>query len=421
MRLESALYASSAGLEAHGDAMSVIGDNVSNANTTAFKSGVVQFADLLAEGPEERKSSAKEVVGNGVIVSQVRQDHQAGAVEVTGRSLDVALDGEGFFIVGGAADPSFTRAGSFIIDEAGLLSTAAGKNVLGFVEGSNTLQTIDMLSLNVSGTPSSLITISGNLGSQFPITDLPGAPATFQEIGANANFVTSASAFDTLGIGHDVTVAFYKTGATQWTARAFIDGGDVTGGTAGVPLQLGADAVLNFNTSGIIEDANLATAQITATPAYANGAAQGAFTMDLSSFTQFGGTSVTSTITQDGQGTGDIADYEINADGQIFAQLSSGAKQLIGTLAVANFNNEEGLVRVGSSLFVDSDRSGDAIIGTAGTAGVGEIEGGALELSNVDLADQFVDLVIYQRGYSASSQIFQATGDIMRDTINLIR
>lgn len=402
--------------------MPVIGDNVSNANTVAYKAGEVQFSDLLAEGAGGHNSSARPVSGSGLEVSQVRQNHGAGAVEVTGRSLDVAIDGEGFFVVGDATDPTYTRAGSFIIDEAGLLSTAGGQNILGFSStDSANLATIDMLSLNVSGTPSSLINIAGNLGSQIPTTTPPDSPATFQEVGANASFVSSAQAFDSLGVGHDVTVAFYKTDANTWLARAYLDGGEITGGTEGIPVQLGADATLSFDTSGVILEASQAAAQISATPSYANGAAQGDFTIDLSDFTQFGGTSITSTITQDGQGTGDIADYEITPQGEIYAQLSSGARQLLGVLGMANFNNEEGLLRVGGSLYVDSEKSGDAVIGTAGAAGVGELEGGALELSNVDLADQFVDLVIYQRGYSASSQIFSTTGDIIRDTINLIR
>jgi flagellar hook protein FlgE len=126
-------------------------------------------------------------------------------------------------------------------------------------------------------------------------------------------------------------------------------------------------------------------------------------------------------IAQDGQAAGEIEGYEIGGDGKVFARLSSGASSVIATLGVANFNNVEGLTRVGGSLFDATVRSGEAGLSVAGQGGAGSLQVGALERSNVDLADQFVDLVIYQRGYSASSQIFSSAGDMLRDTIALIR
>ncbi|NBW39584.1 flagellar hook protein FlgE [bacterium] len=421
MRLESALFSSSSGLEAHGSAMAVIGDNVSNANTTAYKAGIVQFSDLLSEGADGRNSSALPVSGSGVEVDQVRQDHTSGGVEITGRPLDVTIEGEGFFVVGDTTNPQYTRAGSFIIDENGLLSTAGGQNVLGFTGDTTTLQTIDMLGVDLSGSPTSTVTIKGNVSSQSGVVAQPAAPATFQEIGENAAFVNTVTVFDSLGESHDITLGFFKEGPNRWSVGAFIDGGDVNGGTAGTPVRLGQITPLNFDLNGEISEADVATAQIVAAPAYANGAAAGNITMNLAQFSQYASNSTISSIVQDGQASGDIEGYEISATGQISARLSSGGTTVLSTLGIANFNNEEGLTRVGGSLFDATQRSGEASVSAAGQGGVGDLQSGALELSNVDLADQFVDLVIYQRGYSASSQVFSSAGDMLRDTIALIR
>lgn len=421
MRLESALFSSSSGLEAHGNAMAVIGDNVSNANTTAFKAGIVQFSDLLSEGADGRNSSALPVSGSGVEVDQVRQDHSSGGFDYTGRPLDVSIDGEGFFVVGDPQAPQYTRAGNFIIDENGLLSTSGGKPVLGFADDATQLQAIDMRGVEVTGTPTSTMTITGNLSSQAPLVAQPAAPATFQEVGTSAAFVNSITVFDSLGESHDVTLGFFKEGANSWSVGAFIDGSEVTGGTAGTPVRLGQTVPLAFGPDGQLTEASVATAQIVASPAFANGAAAGNITIDLSQFSQFASNSTVSSITQDGQAAGEIEGYEIGGDGRVFARLSSGASPVIATLGVANFNNVEGLTRVGGSLFDATARSGNAGLSTAGQSGTGSLQVGALERSNVDLADQFVDLVIYQRGYSASSQIFSSAGDMLRDTIALIR
>ncbi len=421
MPLESAVYASQTGLQAHGTAMSVIGDNVSNANTIAFKAGGVKFSDILGDGLEEgNSSSATPVTGDGVVAADVLIDHSVGATEVTGRSLDVVIDGEGYFSVGDATNPIYTRAGNFLIDENGLLASSTGQNILGFTGTGTTLGTIDMLNLDVSGTPSSEINVSGNLNSGEAITTVPAGPATFAEIGAAANFVSNVTSYDSLGGDHNILVGFFKTAANSWTAQAYIDGAEV-GQEAGIPVQVGADTVLTFETTGQISAANAAAAVITATPAYSGGPAAGNFTIDLSRYTQFAGNSLTSAITQDGQGTGDISDYRLGADGSINAVLTNGTEVLVGSLPIANFNNKEGLVRVGNASYQETQASGTASFDAAGVGGRGSVSTGVLELSNVDLAKEFSDMVIFQRGYSASSQVLSQAIDMIRETISLIR
>lgn len=417
MRLESALFSSTHGLNAHGDAMAVVGDNVSNANTTAYKASEARFSEILSEGFEGSKSDASPVSGNGVEVSAVHQDTAPGVIEFTNRPLDTAIDGDGYFLVGDPEAPSYSRNGNFIVDENGLLSMADGTNVLGFTGTGTEIGTLDMVNIATAGTVSSEITINGNLNATDDVTEVPDAPATFSEIGQAANFVTSVTAYDSLGSGHDISLAFFKTEANTWTAQAYIDGGEV-GGVEGVPVQVGANTVLNFGPNGQLAEAN---AVVTGTPAYGNGAEAGNFTIDLNSFTQFSGISLTSAINQDGEGAGSIAEYEVRQDGSIFALLTSGSEALVGRLPLADFNNPQGLARSSGGIYSETNASGEATIGDAGGNGFGQIQGGSLERSNVDLANEFTDIVIYQRGYQASSQVFSTTGDMLRDTINLIR
>ncbi|MCB0320057.1 MAG: flagellar hook-basal body complex protein, partial [Bdellovibrionales bacterium] len=378
MRLESALYSSASGLDAHGDAISVIGDNVSNANTIAYKSGNVRFSDLLAEGPEEGSSTAEPVIGAGVEVAQVRQNHSSGVIESTGRALDLAIDGEGYLAVGDPSAPTYTRAGTLIIDDKGLLATASGHHVLGFT-GIDTasIGTIDMLNIDTSGNPSSLIALAGNLNSTLSETTVVTDPATFNEVGSNASFTNSITAYDSLGDSHEVLVAFYRTEPNHWTVQAYIDGGEVQG-EPGIPVQLGEDVELVFNGDGSLADESLNSAKIVATPQYSNGAIPGAFDLTFDRFTQFAGSNFTTVITQDGEGTGDIKGYDIQQDGSIVALLSSGTEVKVGTLPLSNFNNDEGLVRTGNALFTQSEVSGDPAVGIAGTEGFGTIQSRAL-------------------------------------------
>jgi len=419
MRLESALFSSSEGLNAHGQAISVVGDNIANSNTVGYKASRVEFGELLSEGSEGRNSTAGDNVGNGVKVEQVRQIHDVGAVEFTGKPLDVAIAGQGFFVVGDPAAPEFARGGNFSIDSDGLLATASGKPVLGFDGEGNQLGVIDMVDLELGGEATVEGAISGNLNSQSPITDeVPNNPASFNELNDQSSFVSTVQVFDSLGVSHTLTVAFSKTEANTWTAQGYVDGATV-GQDAGIPVQVTDNLELNFEGDGSLPEN--AEALLIADIAFEGGANPGQMSIDLSGFSQFAGGSVLNSYQQDGQGAGAIENYEIRSDGSIFALLGGGSQALIGRLPLAHFDNPEGLDRTGSGLFVQTEASGEAIVDIAGTGARGILEGGALESSTVDQAKEFVDLVLYQRGYQASSRIFSAAGDMLRDTIQLVR
>ncbi len=421
MRIESAFYTSGSGLTAHGQAISVVGDNISNTSTVAYKVQRVSFSDLWAEGPEARQTSATEPTGAGVSVTKVQQVFDTGVLDFTGRNLDVAIEGNGFFAVGETSNPEYTRAGNFIIDENGYLSNSQGQNVIGYTGDGTTLGQIDMLSLDLSGSPTTASIVTGNLNSTEEVIGVEVTnPLDYQDIGQNSNFVNNFTAYDSLGVGHEVTLAYTKMGTNTWAVQAFMDSGDL-GGTAGIPQQIGNTATLAFGQTGFIAEDDFGDAVITANPQYSTGSAPGFFSVDLSGFTQFGATTNIKSLSQDGEATGDVDTYEFRGDGRVMAILTGGTEVQIGQVPIAVFSNVEGLARSGSGLYTSTDISGDAQFGTAGTTIYGELQGGALERSNVDIGNQFVDLVVLQRGYQANSQVFSSTNDIVRDTINLLR
>jgi len=421
MRIESALYSGKAGLMAHGQAISVIGDNIANSNTTGFKSSRVEFADLLSEGLEGRQSTTLAPVGSGVAVNAVRQMFEGGLIEPTGRQLDAGIDGEGFFMCGDVTNPYYSRAGNFFINSEGLLVNSDGETVLGLLPGGTALSTINMYAAGTaSGVATSMAKLVGNLDAQSSATAVSANPQSFNEIARLASYVTGFSVYDSLGQMHNVTLAFFKTGANAWTAQAYMDGADV-GGMAGVPVQIGGNAALTFTSAGTIDPASAAAAVITAAPNYSNGAAAGNFAINLASFTQYAAPSSLASVTQDGKGVGNVKGYEIQSDGRILAIMDSGTTQTIATIQLANFGNKDGLDRVGNTMFRADETAGERVTGSPGTGALGKLVGGALERSTVDIASQFVELVLYQRGYQANSQTFSVASDMIRETIQLMR
>lgn len=421
MRLETALIAGSQGIAVHGQAISVIGDNISNANTTAFKGSTVQFSDLLSDREQIGENGNIAPAGNGVQIQEVRTDFATGNFESTGRPLDVAIDGEGFFIVGDATDPRYTRAGNFSVNTSGVLVDANGNNVLGYPAGSTTLGSLSLNSVKVSGGATTAAAISGNLSSAAANGTVPTNPTTFSQLNSAAATSSTFTAYDSLGAAHSIAVYYFKTDTNKWTAQAYIDGGDV-GSTKGTPVKVGADATLTFNTSGQIETANQTAATIqNVAPAYSNGAAAGAFSINLGGFTQYASQSAIASNSQDGVAAGSINGYEIDTGGKVEAVFDNGTRQTLGTIQLASFTNKDGLERQGSSTYKAPAEAGKVLTGNPHSAGFGQIREGVIEQSNVDLSGQFVTLVVLQRGYQANSQTINAANQLLRDTLGLVR
>ncbi len=420
MRLESAINTSREGITAHGQAIAVVGDNISNASTPAFKRGRAEFADIMGEIADSRNAETRTGAGDGAFIRRTRLNFEAGAVDYTGRSLDVALTGNGFFLVGDPAAPMLTRLGNFQIAADGALQTAAGEPVLGY-QGADVAQLvpINMEQVNIQAVATTTLELFGNIDASLPVTTPPPAGSTFADINNAATFVASQSVYDSLGERHDVTVCFFKNSANQWTVQSYVNGSE-TGAGENVPVQVG-QVVLNFNSNGQIDDAAAPTANIQGTINWSNGAAASNLTIDLQAFTQYAGGSRVTNSTQDGRGGGEILAYDIDSAGGIFALLASGDRAQVGTLPVAVVQNVDGLKRQGGALFATSAESGALQIGLAGQGGSGQLAPNSLESSNVDIANQFVELVIYQRGYQANSQVLSAASEMLKGTIALIR
>ena len=420
MRLESAFRASREGLTAHGQAISVIGDNIANVNTTAFKRQRAEFSSLLSEKVDDRGAEVVAGVGDGVAIGRVRINFDTGPALATGRGLDVAINGIGFFLVGDPNAPTLTRAGNFQMNEEGLLVTSEGLPVLGYSGIDNeVLGPINLLDLDAEPLPTTIMQVFGNLEAASTLTVPPANPVTFQDISGAANFVATQSMYDSAGERHEVQLAFFKTEVNQWNVQAYINGADV-GQEVNQPVFLG-EATLAFNQFGQIPEENAAQAVLNLNPAWGNGAAQNPFSIVLGEFTQFAGGSRVTNVTQDGKGTGDVVSFEVDDNGAIFGLLDNGLSLQAGSLALGLVTSTEGLAREGANYYRVTAGAGELEVERARVGGRGAIQGGAIESSNVDLPEQFSDMIIIQRGYQANSQVLSAASDLIKSTIAMIR
>lgn len=416
MRLESSLYSSQQGIMAHGQAISVLSDNISNVSTTGFKRSVVSFGDIVAEGYDGRQSTADAVAGNGVAVERVRPIHEGGTIEFTGRNLDLAIEGSGFFVSGTTTQQFFSRAGDFAINKEGELVNSAGQTVLGFPLGSTELGVLNLYNVQIDANPTTEVSLAGNLDSRTEVGVVPNNPTSFRQLSEGSSYLANIEAIDSLGASHDLVVSYTKTDANTWVAQLYIDGEDV-GGEAGVPTQIGANLTLNFNSNGQIEG----TPALTGNIPYVGGAAAGNLTIGLSGFGQLAGMSEVKSIVSNGEGTGSVKSFAVEADGSVVAQLNSGRTATVGTLALAEFRNVDGLERQGKALFAAGELAGDPEYRRPGESGSGSIAGGALELSTVDLGTELVNLVLYQKGFQANTKAFQAGEEMISQGMNLKR
>jgi flagellar hook protein FlgE len=421
--MSSSFSASLAGLNANQQKLSVIGNNLANLNTVGFKASNVNFADLVSQsigGPSANPMQ----IGLGVTVGQIRPNFTQGSIDKTGVPTDVAIQGSGFFIIGEGANRSYSRAGDFNFNEEGMLVTSTGLPVMGYT-------TVDPVTgeIGASGPPTSIIAPPGVLrapvatSSMSTITNLNAAAAV------GDTYTSPVEIFDSLGISHVATTTFTKTAPGTWSYSMTVPGAEVTGGTAGVPFQI-STGTFGFDNVGELSSVNGgAVGDIAITgPTWANGAAATAITWDIVnpngdvSFTGYGAPSATAAVSQNGSQSGSPSSLiVIDQEGNLVASFGMGQTVTIGKLALATFNNPAGLVKMGSNLFSESQASGQPVVGTPGTGSRGTLIGSALENSNVDIAHEFTQMILAQRGYQASSKGITVADELLVDTLNLKR
>lgn len=387
------LFSGISGLKAHQTMLDVTGNNIANVNTTGFKASQTQFQDTLSQVMQNAGAPQPGVggtnpaqVGLGVQVAGITTNFQQGAAQLTNRSTDMMISGDGFFMVRSGNETMYTRSGSFNFDATGQLVGPGGSLVQGWTAAAD--GTID------ENAPLSNLAL--------PIATVMGAAAT-----ANAQFKGNlpsdvavgtvlnrqVDVYDGQGNVQQLTLAFERT-AAGWT---------VTGNRAGAT----ATENLTFNANGQPTSPGILTV--------------GGVAVDLSTITGYAGLNSVESAGQDGRAAGTLQSFQITADGTLVGAFSNGMKMNVGRVALATFANPGGLEKGGDSLYRTSVNTGDAQVGSAGTGGRGTLTGGALEMSNVDLSAEFTNLIIAQRGFQANSRVITTSDELLQELVNLKR
>jgi flagellar hook protein FlgE len=404
--------------------LSVIGNNLANINTVGYKSSTVTFMDLMSQTMSGSSYNPAQV-GLGVTTGSISPVFSQGAIENTKEPTNVAIQGGGFFVVknnGGAQ--SYTRAGNFSFNSDGKLVTPDGQFVQGFT--------------SLDPTTGNIVTT----GSATDITIPPGvlrAPKATTQIRTNTNLDSSAAVgathtaavqiYDSLGKSHVATILYTKTAANTWSYEVTVPNTEATGtaGTTAGTVRIGATGSLTFSGAGVLT-APIVDATLAGPTTWANGATVSPITWDLidattstPNITSYAAASSNSSISQNGSAAGQVDNVSVAADGTIMATLGAGQQVPIAQLAMAQFNNPKGLLKLGSSRYGESQAAGIANIGVAGTGGRGTLVGSALEGSNVDIAQEFTQMILAQRGYQANSKTITVSDELLVDTLALKR
>jgi flagellar hook protein FlgE len=411
------------GLNANGAYLSVIGNNLANINTVGFKASSVTFQDLVSQTVGGSSVNPMQV-GLGVTTGAISPVFSQGAIENTREATNVAIQGNGFFVVRGSGGNSYTRAGNFTFNSEGKLVTPDGQFVQGYTQINATTGAIVTTGQTADITvPPGVLRAPQATSSFFTQANLSSAAAT------GDTHTTAVQIYDSLGAPHVATITYTKQAAAgTWNYAVTVPGADITGGTAGTPFSVGTGSVV-FNASGVLTTVNgAAAADVTiTTPTWRNGAAASSLRWDLvdangaASLTGYVADSTNSSISQNGSAPGQIDNISIAADGTIMATFGAGQTVAIAQLALATFNNPKGLLKLGSSRYGESQAAGIANVGVAGAGGRGTLIGSALEGSNVDIAQEFTNMILAQRGYQANSKTITVSDELLVETLALKR
>jgi flagellar hook protein FlgE len=410
------LLAGLSGLRSHQVRMDVIGDNIANANTIGFKASRVSFRETFAEKLLAGAASGSGVpraleVGTGSGVGSIGSIFTQGALESTGRPLDLAIQGNGLFVVRNGDQFAYTRAGDFEMDTQGhLLVPGVGAFLQGVTASAD----------GTVGAPSSI----GDL--VIPIDAVSAARATSEiRIGGNLDAaaaagttrVIGATAYDASGQAHDIRMTFTNVSPGSWTWKASCDGVDMSAGTEGTATFDANGALTEFTypdgASGLTLTTSSGGSISLAVLAEATG--------DGSGITSLAGSSTASARSQNGRMAGSLAGVSIDQTGTIIGTFTNGATQAFGQIALATFHNPDGLTRTGDGLYAESADSGEATLGFALGGSGTAISSGALENSTVDITQEFSDMIITQRGFQASARIVQTADEMLNEIVSLLR
>ena len=399
-----------AGLRAHQTKLDVTGNNIANVNTVGYKSSTTVFEDTLSQVMRNGSAPTAQAggtnpaqVGLGVKVAGITTNFEQGSAQNTGRSTDFMISGDGFFITPAGNEQLYTRAGSFSYDAAGNLVTPDGALLQGWMATDGVVDT---------NRPSGTLTVPFGDVMQPTETDNGAVVGNLSSAAATGTGVqTQMTMYDALGKAHQISLSFTKTADTSWNVVARDENDAVLASTAG-PLA--------FNPVTGTLPAAAQTFQITPAASMA-GSWPGQITIDLADLRQFGGPSGLTPARVDGNAMGSLQSIALSGDGTVMGVYSNNLREPIGKLALATFANPGGLAKAGNSSFRVGDNSGQPAIGEPSGGGRGSLLAGALEMSNVDLAEEFTGLIVAQRGFQANSRVITSSDEILQDLVNLKR
>ncbi|MBM7586838.1 flagellar hook protein FlgE [Bacillus pakistanensis] len=401
------MYSGISGMKNFQTKLDVIGNNIANVNTYGFKKGRVTFQDLMnqtvsgaSRATDNRGGQNAKQIGLGSTVATIDVISTQGSMQTTGRALDVGISGDGYFVVRQGNNEMFTRAGNFYLDSEGRLVTGQGQLVQGY--GMNDDGTINQSALND-------IVID---------TDTTMAPQATSNISFNGNLKNSQvkdepvvidfKVKDSLGQDLDLQMTLTNKGDNTWDY-------EVTSTSNGVNIN-GGTGELKFDSEGAFESGSgNITLDLT------NNAKTGqAINLDLSKLTQFDSSTSANIDTVDGNSEGYLESFNVGSSGEVNGVFSNGEVRVLSQLVLATFSNSGGLTKAGSNLFQQSNNSGQPNYGVA-SEGRGSLISGALEMSNVDLSEEFTEMITAQRGFQANTRIITTSDEILQELINLKR
>ena len=384
------LYSGISGLRAHQTMLDVTGNNIANVNTAGFKASSTQFQDTLsqmtqgASAPQgETGGSNPAQIGLGVRVAGVSTNFAQGSSQSTGRATDMMISGDGFFVTSKGGQQLFTRAGSMTFDAASQLVSPDGGILQGWTAQNgvvNQAGAIGDITLNPNtmvATATTTVTLDGNL---------PGDAAV------GTTFDRVVKVYDAVGAASDLSLTFVKQSATSWGVSS--DGG------ATFPDSM------SFTDGRLTSPGKLTVA---------------GKTIDVAQVSAFAGMSSLTVSGQNGSAVGKLESFTLGNDGSLIGSFSNGTKQVLAKIALAKFTNPAGLEKAGGSSYVATANSGNVQLGAAGDPGIGTLAGGSLEMSNVDLSQEFTNLIVAQRGFQANARIITTSDEVLQELGNLKR
>ncbi|MDA8233839.1 MAG: flagellar basal-body rod protein FlgF [Clostridia bacterium] len=419
------MFAGVSGLRNHQTRMDVIGNNIANVNTAGFKKSRVTFQDMLnqtvqgASSPQgSRGGTNPQQVGLGMTIASIDTIQTQGNLQSTGKMTDLAVQGDGFFMLGIGSDIIYTRAGNFDVDTNGNLVNPAGLKVQGWKPNSSgvidTNSALTGLTIVKGDTMAPTATANVAFANNLDVNTV--IDATVPPAGPTVYHPLAVTVYDSLGVAKELNIRIAKTAANTW--NAYIDTSDSAWATMGATtITFNADGSFNGAAGGVITltHTNGATSPQTVNANFAR------LTQYASESTARSVEPIVPATAEPGNAPGVLSTYTIDKSGVITGVYSNGLNKVLGQVALANFDNPAGLIKEGENLYRKSNNSGEPDVGAAGKGGRGGISPGSLEMSNVDLSQEFTDMIITQRGFQANSRIITTSDEMLQELVNLKR